>query len=541
LNRKLAKMASEPKVPNCIRASGILWVPAAAPRQAPEELLLELMRSVFFGSEEVPTAAPAQRLRPASDGLSAAEAAAVRAFRGRQKKEATSTARVEHYYAPAYPQLARTSWLRAKDARVVVEFLFRAVLGGHLATYSSPDEQAGTREDLAASTVRALLGDTVRDGHGGREIFADAVEKAAVSQAKGIEILEGFLGQDRYSESRKIGDPRYDGQHRTFAGCEFVEAAFDDWYSLVKLERSLSRHHWLALVSCYLRLVVPMAALVQSRGVVMLDRWLRSALRGEIIPTQEEIEESFVRRARGLIQPTQELCRDHLDAIAEYMRARVRVSALLQDLRGANVLTNEHLETTLVAKRVAGPGEMRIVDLLARVAAKRTSYARVVQAEMEIGNVGDFVERRAARLCEQYTAWRRPLDVGPGKLLKWLMYPLYCIGQFDERGSHLMVQPRRELLFTIQPGPLVLQFMTLMRAIQMSRGASRAPVLRDVEEHFRAYGVEFAARPEGRTLLVSQMQHIGLLVGSADAGESARIRNPYQSIVRRLSDAGELP
>ena len=63
----------------------------------------------------------------------------------------------------------------------------------------------------------------------------------------------------------------------------------------------------------------------------------------------------------------------------------------------------------------------------------------------------------------------------------------------------------------------------------------------DVEEHMRAYGVDFAARPQGRTLLVSQMRHIGLLVGSADAGESARISNPYQAIVRDLSGAGELP
>lgn len=532
---------SEPEVPRCIRSSGVLWVPAAAPRQAPEELLLELMRSVFFGVDEIERSAPAGRLTPGSESLTAAEVAAVRAFRGRQKKEATSTAKVEHYYAPAYPQLVRTSWLRGKDARVVVEFLFRTVLGGHLATFASPDDQAKARDELAELTVRALLGDTGVESPGTSEILAEAVERSSVTGAKGLEILKGLLGQDSYSESRRVGKARDRGEHRRYGGSEFTEAAFNDWRSLVELECKLSRHHWLALLSCYLRLVIPMAALVQSRGVVLLDRWLRGVLRGEDVPAQEEIETSFIRRGRGLLRPTRGLCRDHLDAITDYMRARVRLSALLADLRNVGILADDHLETTLVAKRAAGSREQVIADLLRRVAAGRDTYAREVRDELGVGDVDDLAERRAARLCEEYSAWRKPLDVGAGKLLKWLMYPLYCVGQFDERGSHLLVQPRRRLMFTIEPGPLVLQFMTLMRFIQMKRDASRAPVLRDVEEHMRAYGVDFAARPEGRNLLVAQMQHIGLLVGSADAGESARIRNPYHAIVRELDKEGRLP
>ena len=533
-------MASEPQVPPCIRRSGILWVPAAAPRQAPEDLLLELMRSVFFARDQIPRSAPAQRLSPGSDSLNPAEIAAVRAFRGRQKKEATSSAKIEHFYAPAYPQLARSSWLRPKDARVVVEFLFRNVLGAHLATFESPQYREKARADLVSCTVAALLGDTRATGDTGREILADAVKRERAFDEIGKETLLDFLGDGRYSASRRVGQVDGDGDSRRFAGCDFTEVAFNDWRSLMKLEGALSRHHWLSLVSCYLRIVIPMAALVQSRGVVLVDRWLREALRGDGIPEQETIETSFVHRGRGLLRPTRELCRDHLDVIAEYMRARVRLSALLNDLRDLGVLSNEDLEQTLVAKRVAGHQEMQIRTLLERVVAQRADYARTVAAEMGIGKVRDLPERRAARLCEPFSAWRKPLDVGPGKLLKWLMYPLYCVGQFDERGSHLLVQPTTRLMFTIEPGPLVLQFMTLMRALQMRGTAARAPVLRDVEDHLKAYGVDFAARPLGRALLVAQMQHIGLLVGSADAGESARIRNPYQSIIRRLSDAGEL-
>jgi len=394
------------------------------------------------------------------------------------------------------------------------------------------------RDELARTTVNALVGESDGAREGRRELFADAVEQDGDLRAAAIVTLIGTLGDDRYLGSRRVGEAAGVGERRRYLGCEFHDVAFGDWRSLLRLEPMLSRHHWLALVSCYLRIVIPMSALVQTRGVVLIDRWLRAALRGEDIPSEQLIETSLVQRGRGLLKPTRELCSDHLEAISEYMRARVRLSVLLHDLADEGILSAEDIARPLVAKRVPGREEGGIHQLLQRVAARRLDYARAVRNKLDIGDVLDFADRLGARMSEQFPAWRNPLKAGPGKLLRELMYPMYCIGQFDERGSHLLVQPSRKLKFTIQPGPLVLQFVTLMRSMHMTGTVARPTVLRDIEEHLQAYGVDYAGRPQGRSVLVSQMRDIGLLVGSADAGESARIRNPYQSIIRGLQETG---
>ena len=526
-------MASEPDVPKGIRQSGLLWVPAAAPRQAPEELVLELMRSVFYAGTP-PSVDKAKALSPSISELLPVEEAIVRTLRGRQKKKATSSARIAHYYAPAYPELARASWLRRKDARVIEQFLFRTVFGGHISSYPSDGFRARLREQFAQDTVNALLGDTLRpEPTQSIDILAAALPDSR-DMARGAHQSLATILDVRDTRSRWVGRTLGVDEDRHYQSCNFHRTASKDWLALMSLEPYLSRHHWLSLLSCYLRIVVPMAALVQTRGIVLLDGWIRSAIRGQPVPARDEIEKALVERGRQLLRPTQDLCRDHLDAIAEYMRARARVSALINDLVEKEALTVEQASRTVVARRNPARTEIGITELLETIGARREQYAAIVSGEMGIALSDDLPERRAARLCEQHSAWRKPLDVGPGKLLKWLMYPMYCIGQFDERGSHLLVQPGQRLMFTIEPGPLVLQFMALMCSIRMRDAGGRPPVLHDVEEHLRDYGIDFSARPAGRNLLVNQMRDVGLLVGSADAGTSARIRNPYVHILRAM-------
>lgn len=495
-------MRSEPDVPKGIRQSGLLWVPAAAPRQAPEELVLELMRSVFYAGTR-PSVDRAKALSPSISDLLPVEAAIVRTLRGRQKKEATSSARIAHYYAPAYPELARASWLRRKDARVIEQFLFRTVFGGHISSYPSDEYRARLREQFARGTVSALLGDTLKSESGQSiDILAAALPHSRDMAPDAHQSLAAILDVSD-AHSRRIGRTLGVDEDRHYPSCKFYRTASKDWLALMGLEPYLSRHHWLSLLSCYLRIVVPMAALVQTRGIVLLDGWIRSAIRGQPVPTRVEIETGLVERGRQLLRPTQDLCSDHLDAIAEYMRARARVSALIKDLVEKGTLTVEQASRTVVARRDPAPTEIGITELLETISARHEQYADTVSGEMGIARGDDFPERRAARLCERHSVWRKPLDVGPGKLLKWLMYPMYCIGQFDERGSHLLVQPGRRLMFTIEPGPLVLQFMTLMCSIRMREAGGRPPVLHDVEEHLRDYGIDFSARPAGRNLLMA--------------------------------------
>jgi hypothetical protein len=516
---------NEPQVPKCIQSSGVLWVNAGADINAPEELVLDLMRSVFF--EDGPPGKK-QMLLPDLEAFTRQESVVIRGFRGRQKLTATGND-VLHFYNPVYPQLCRAAWLRSKASHVVQQFLFGGVVCDHFSTFNSQDELDKHQQEFVQLTIDALLGDTAASGSG--NLFSGSIEKDHSLPAVGEDKLKKMLS-DRVSRTRRLG--KDERGSNGYLGCEFSDVAFHDWLSLMELEPHLSRHHWVALLSCYLRIVVPMAALVQTRGIVLFDQWLRNVLNGDKPPSQYEIVKSFQEKGRGLLRPRRELCTDHFGKIEEYMRARIRVSQLLGDLRSFDVLKQSDLNEPLVV--MSGlPRTTGIESLLQTIFVKRDIYRTAVQAdkEIQIGDVDDFVERRVSRLSERFSSWLKPNDVGAGKLLTNLMYPMYCIGQFDERGSHLMVQPGRKREYRIEPGPLVLQYMTLMKHMRMQRDSvKRACVLRDIEEHFQSYGIDYSASPSGRSLLVSNMKDIGLLVGSADAGESARIKNPYREQVK---------
>jgi hypothetical protein len=52
-------------------------------------------------------------------------------------------------------------------------------------------------------------------------------------------------------------------------------------------------------------------------------------------------------------------------------------------------------------------------------------------------------------------------------------------------------------------------------------------VLSDVENHFKIYGIEFGVAAGARPRLISELQDLGLLNGSPDAGDSVEVRSPF--------------
>ena len=60
-----------------------------------------------------------------------------------------------------------------------------------------------------------------------------------------------------------------------------------------------------------------------------------------------------------------------------------------------------------------------------------------------------------------------------------------------------------------------------------TEGASNRLVLSDIEKHFRYYGIEFGLTASARPKLITELQALGLLVGSPDAGDSVAVKNPF--------------
>ena len=52
-------------------------------------------------------------------------------------------------------------------------------------------------------------------------------------------------------------------------------------------------------------------------------------------------------------------------------------------------------------------------------------------------------------------------------------------------------------------------------------------VLSDVENHFKFYGIEFGVAAGARPRLISELQELGLLNGSPDAGDSVEVKSPF--------------
>jgi hypothetical protein len=53
-------------------------------------------------------------------------------------------------------------------------------------------------------------------------------------------------------------------------------------------------------------------------------------------------------------------------------------------------------------------------------------------------------------------------------------------------------------------------------------------VLADLESHFHAYGLEFAASAGARPRLIAELSRLGLLKGSPDAGEYTELLVPIE-------------
>ena len=94
----------QPDAIKCYKTS-FLFVGTAGMRNSPEEVLLDLYRSVFFKRTGEGSA---QELLPDNHLLSPNESYTLKAFRGRQKKRGSR----ESYYACPYPAIAKAGWPR---------------------------------------------------------------------------------------------------------------------------------------------------------------------------------------------------------------------------------------------------------------------------------------------------------------------------------------------------------------------------------------------------------------------------------------------
>jgi len=522
LNSSLSLNASDVtrNEPRMHPSAGFLALPTVGMRLAPEILILELFRDVFYASErsirtKTSELAPDKRTLDKELVFSKGERAVISAFRGRRKQ--SRQANEDTFYAPAYPSLAANAWMAKNRERVVSMLLFNGAIAQQLwGKGGQGSESKQKQSDFIALIARALAGTPKKSGENSKEyddILAACLPlKSRTSDvAAAVEALQDLTA----SGSKTV--------FRVKANDELAERIFHDFEVLCLAESRIPRLLWLRLMMTYLRFALPMWLLAQMRITVLAHGWVSQALGGGQVLDDSDIAKALGTRNRCLIRPTLIPTGELSGRIREYVRCRVELNVMLYAL--AKLRPTEFNDKFEVVTTDGGGNRIKLSELL--LVARRASEAlRAEPACQEAGSVGTCV----ARYSEQFAAWRDPLTNGQGKNIDEFLRVLYRAERGDEAGGHLLVRSGRgeSAGFRIFPGQMLLQLVAMLaaQAKQGSGGGGRL-VLKDIEDLFEEYGINFSLAAEARPLLIAELQSLGLLAGSPDAGSSVAVTSPF--------------
>ncbi len=516
--------ANEPQMRPLLKDS-FVFVPTVGARLAPEVLVLELMREVFFERHYGDTTCTSDLDPSRLDDMqrpvySKSQQAVLHALRGRRKLNSERI--VQQYYAPAYPQLAELAWLRKNSERVINSLLFGGAISQHLWS-GGGDSQAKRDEQktIVGKIVTALIGSHSHsdDGYRRCDILAATLmlehDPELATRAEQIML-------------RKTGETR---QVIRVERDQMAERITSDFLSICDLERRLGRMQWIQLLMTFLRLALPLWLLAHMRITELLHEWLVDAMENGTIATQKTIVQRLSTRNRELLHPTITPTRELLERIERYMRCRVEVNIMLRwiEIMEADGVRNK----TLNVEPVSG-STLSISDLLplARNARERMSCDHRFADDVS----GLSTRTLLTRVGERFAAWRNPLKSGQGKNIDEFFRVLYRASIGDEYGGYLLIPEGRGSSrgFAVLPGQLLLTTIAYLAAAcpssmsPVTRHGSGKLMLRNIEDHFAQYGVQFASTLDARPYLVDSLRAMGLLAGSPDAGSSVAVTSPFR-------------
>ena len=310
-----------------------LFVPTAGMRVAPEVLVLELYREIFFDKRSDAASArnivPDQRFETEdsqSNAFEVAEQAALYATRGRRKRNAQASE--ASFYTPAYPSLARHAWLRQKSDRVVKDFLFRAL---SQMIHGDGRDSERKSERIATSLYAALHGGNVGDesAEGKLDILGLEVDplRGCASRDESMARIYSHLGVTSLGDDNSS----YNSVFKTGStDDQLARRIYQDLLALCNLEASIDRLQWLELLKCFLRLSTSVWMLAHMRlTIIARDAILKVlANSNESLPEDWPLGEISTRNS-DLLRPSMTASRQVLDHVDRYMRARVELNLLV--------------------------------------------------------------------------------------------------------------------------------------------------------------------------------------------------------------------
>ncbi|AII60157.1 hypothetical protein X793_00440 [Dehalococcoides mccartyi CG4] len=520
MNELYPKTINEPKVHPLI-ANSFVFVPTVGMRLAPEILVIELFREIFFeshcnNSSSTKDLDPYETHSNKEPYYSKNEQAVIFTLRGRRKKTKGSIA--HSFFAPAYPALARSSWLGKNRERVILHFLLGGPIIQHLWNRGTDIEiKKAEHRDLVDLVIKALIGHNscIEEESKSKEILSVAIRKCDFHIDTQIAI-ENLL--NKTTSSNSIIDMDHD---------EIASRIFYDLQFICRLEETLPRMQWINVLMTFLRFATPIWLLAQMQITSLVHDWMLDAMDRDIIPDDSIISKKIAQRNKALLHPTLTPTREVYEHVERYMKHRVELDILLYCLEKLNPEINS--KTLTVEEK--GQKEISIKQLLL-IAQKSSNDFRSLARFKEIAD-GLDVQRFLTREGELNSAWRDPLRKGQGKNIDEFLRVMYKAELGDEAGGYLLTPEGRSgnRGFRVFPGQLLLNTVTYLAAQDKwshnSTGGGGKLILEDVERHFQQYGIDFSTAADARPLLMQELQAMGLLAGSPDAGSSVAVTCPY--------------
>lgn len=520
---------NEPKLYDIFKKS-FVFLPSAGARYAPELLILELFRELFY-QYQYDNSNPKNKkantaLKPGLNPdlfVDRNERILLQVFKGRKKRISQQGG---EYYAPPYPSLARKAWFGANRERIIKNFL----LEGPLAQYfSSKPGQSQEKNDFIDAFVEALVGQysyisgvAGKESRKGSEILSLLVNSSTdeFDYNKGIDIAKDKLGKylSKNSEQQEsdVGD-LIDNVEDTFAATIFY-----DVITLCKLEKIIPRIQWIYVFMTFLRFATPMWMLAQMQITSLIHGWVINAIDSGTPISDQDIIKAIQNRNRGLLHPTTIQTRELQDRIERYIKHRVELNFLIELLERIEPASNIGKKQLTVSRE--GSSYITIAKFLDKVRNLRNAIKNDDDFSRfsPCGNISQYLARKG----EGYAAWRNPLQKGQGKNIDEFFRALYKDTAGDEMGGYLLTPKGRGINrgFLVFPGQLLLKLVAYLA--YASKGYSML-LLEDIENHFNKYGIDFYSAADSRPMLISELQNMGLLKGSPDAGNSVTVSTPF--------------
>jgi hypothetical protein len=509
---------NEPKMHVLLK--GFVAPPSVGMRLSPEILVLELFREVFFQSTEDShnssrELSPEFRLKSGHHYFSEGERAVIYCLEGRRKAKKTDQG--PRFYAPAYPHIARGAWLSKHRERTIGKLLFEGAFSQWLWWGSADSVTAKEKHcELVEVVVRALAGNT-KDSNGTpiQDILA-AASGAQLAPEKIRVATETLIDASGHEDHvlKGVADP-------------LSERVSLDFLELCRAERELPRLLWLRLLMTFLRFALPMWFLARLEITILLRDLLVGVLDGGPVPRIEDVQTRLRDRGSCLLTPSLTRSRLLFDRVSRYIRSRVELNVIIHLLEQ---LSPEKIKGKKLVLKQVSKGHFGLTELFTMAAEASGEF----RASDDVARGAPSFETSLARISENYPVWKNPLNCGQGRNISEFFRVLYKGESGHEEGGHLLIREGRSDAtgFRTFPGPLLLQLIAFLafRAKDADRrivGGGSGLNLSDIENHFKIYGINFGAAAETRPLLTRELQNLGLLVGSPDAGSSVEVIVPF--------------